>query len=406
MTFWANLHPVRAGTGALSALFLMAAAQAHAAPCTTADFAKSVDEAGAGLRAYNAEAQPKINVKMLELKAAKKWPDDGFEERTIDYLRDERTVKFDEQSSELLAKIDLLGRPTDEKAPDCAKLNELKASGLELLAVMKAKSAYLLSKMDKEIAAAKADAKVASQKEKAVERPAPPARKEAEKAPTQKAAAPTPAKPAKPRDDLAAAIPPPPPGRKPGARWNATTTTVPPPGGIAREQLPEAGPAEINDGYTVDEIREATQGFFGTISTNIAAVLEHSVKSWGRPTGYVLGKEGGGALLAGVRYGSGTLYMRSGGTREVYWHGPSLGGDLGASGSRTMFLIYRLKQPNDLMRSFTGLDGSAYLVGGVGFTFLKGGQVIMAPIRSGVGLRLGASVGYIRFTDRPTWNPF
>ncbi len=107
-----------------------------------------------------------------------------------------------------------------------------------------------------------------------------------------------------------------------------------------------------------------------------------------------------------MRYGTGTLYMRTGGTEKVYWHGPSIGTDFGAAGSRTMFLIYNLKQPGDLMRGFTGIDGSAYFVGGVGVTFLKGGDVLMAPIRSGLGFRIGANLGYIRFTPRPTWNPF
>jgi hypothetical protein len=94
------------------------------------------------------------------------------------------------------------------------------------------------------------------------------------------------------------------------------------------------------------------------------------------------------------------------GVRKVYWHGPSLGTDFGASGSRTLFLIYRMQGADDLYRNFTGVDGSAYFVGGVGLTLLKGGPVIMAPIRSGVGMRLGANVGYVRFTERPTWNPF
>jgi hypothetical protein len=403
MTLWPILQFVGVGSGTLSLTLLLAMAQAHATTCTTADFAKAVDEAGAGLRTYNSEAQPKINAKMQQLKAAKKWPDDGFEERAIDYLRDDRTAKLDAQSNELLAKIDQLGRPSDPNSPDCSKLNELRASGVELLAVMKAKSSYLLAKMDSEIASAKPETKAAQAKP--AEKPAQ-AKKDAGEEPARQAQK---TKPAKRDDAIALATPPPAPDEhKPRARWNATTTTVPePPPSITRQPLPDARPDEpYEDGYTVEEIRDATRGFFGTISTNLASVLEHAVKSWGRPTGYVLGNEGGGALLAGLRYGKGTLYMRSGGTRQVYWHGPSLGSDVGASGSRTMFLIYRLRQPSDLMRSFTGLDGSAYLVGGVGFTFLKGGEVIMAPIRSGVGLRLGANIGYIRFTDHPTWNPF
>jgi hypothetical protein len=172
------------------------------------------------------------------------------------------------------------------------------------------------------------------------------------------------------------------------------------------DMTPALPPPE-QDGYTIDEIRDATRGFFGSVSTNLAAVIEHAFKQSGRPTAYVLGYEGGGAFLAGLRFGKGTLFMRSqAGTRDVYWHGPSLGTDFGASGSRTLFLIYRMDSPNDLYRNFTGIDGSAYFVGGVGLTLLKGGPVIMAPIRSGVGMRLGANVGYLRFTETPTWNPF
>ena len=132
-------------------------------------------------------------------------------------------------------------------------------------------------------------------------------------------------------------------------------------------------PRRPSSGYTIDEIHEVTRGFFGTISTSLGSVIEYAFHKSGRPDGYVLGTEGGGAFLAGVRYGSGTLYLRSGGTAKVYWHGPSIGTDFGASGSRTMFLIYNLRDPNDLIREFTGIDGSAYFVGGVGITFLKGG---------------------------------
>ncbi len=208
----------------------------------------------------------------------------------------------------------------------------------------------------------------------------------------------------------------PPPPRAPPPDTREPNYDVPPPG--APYALPSDRPGEDGlapgdpgfdagaDGYTIDEIRAATRGFFGTVSTSLASVIEHAFQKGGRPTAYVLGTEGGGAFLAGLRYGEGTLYLRSGGTQKVYWHGPSLGYDMGAEGSRTLFLIYNLEDPIDLFRRYTGVDGTAYLVGGVGMTFLKGGPVTMAPIRSGIGLRLGASIGYVRFTSRPTWNPF
>jgi hypothetical protein len=195
-------------------------------------------------------------------------------------------------------------------------------------------------------------------------------------------------------------------GSQIGPKWS-TETRPQPDAGPAEQPLAALPPpdAEVEAGYTIDEMRDITRGFFGTISTELASVLEYAFSTSGRPDGYVVGTEGGGAFLAGLRYGSGTLYMRSGGTEKLYWHGPSIGTDFGASGSRTMFLIYHLREPGDLLRQFTGIDGSAYFVGGVGITFLKGGPVIMAPIRSGLGFRLGANIGYIRFA-RPTWNPF
>ena len=163
---------------------------------------------------------------------------------------------------------------------------------------------------------------------------------------------------------------------------------------------------EPDEGYTIDEIRDATQGFFGTVSTSLAAVIEHAFQSAGHPTGYILGQEGGGAFLGGLRYGDGTLYVRSGGTQKIFWHGPSVGLDVGAAGARTLFLVYKMRDPNDLYRVFTGLDGSAFVVGGVGLTLLGGGGMTLAPIRSGLGVRVGANIGYLRFTPSQTWNPF
>jgi hypothetical protein len=200
---------------------------------------------------------------------------------------------------------------------------------------------------------------------------------------------------------MADATPPPPPG-----------TRLPPvsvlPGNGGRDTGPPAGlpPLEQTDGFSMDEIREASRGLFGNVSGGLASVIEHAFSKLGRPSGYVVGTEGGGAFLAGLRYGKGTLFLRSGGSREVFWHGPSIGYDIGASGSKTLFLVYNLHQPIDIFAGFSGVDGSAYLVGGVGMTILTNGQIVMAPIRSGLGLRLGANIGYLRFTPEPTWNPF
>jgi hypothetical protein len=367
--------------------FFIAAAPGSvaAATCTADDFAAAVDKSGAQLRSFNAEAMPKLRDKLKELKDAKGWGDD-YEEKGLDSVRDARSEKFDADAEELITKIDMLGRPPADKQPDCAKLTELQASGKELLALMKAKSNYLISKLGVEIKG---------------------------KAPPAAAAAPAPAKPAEPK--VANAPPPPSPAPKSTPKsWSTQTKPAPeppvavlaPPPPPPTYSPPPQTPEAAERGYSIDEIHEVTRGFFGTISTSLGSVIEYAFSKSGRPDGYVLGTEGGGAFLAGVRYGSGTLYLRSGGTAKVYWHGPSIGTDFGASGSRTMFLIYNLNDPNELIREFTGIDGSAYFVGGVGITFLKGGPVLMAPIRSGLGFRIGANLGYIRFTPRATWNPF
>src|SRR5262249_50588412 len=192
----------------------------------------------------------------------------------------------------------------------------------------------------------------------------------------------------------------PPPAPSPSVSKSTPTSATPLP-------TTPAPPTSFEDeGYTIDEIMAASAGFFGKVSANLGAVIEHLFKKSGRPTGYILGTEGGGAFLAGLRYGQGTLYVRAGTTQKIFWHGPSLGTDVGADGSKTLFLIYRLRQPDDIYASFAGVDGSAYFVGGGGATFVTNGSVIVAPIRSGVSLRLGANIGYLRFTAHSTWNPF
>ena len=167
-------------------------------------------------------------------------------------------------------------------------------------------------------------------------------------------------------------------------------------------------PPEAQKGGTfgVEEIKDAGHRFFGSVSMGLAEAIEYTFHRAGRPNGYILGEEAGGAIIAGVRYGEGTLYTKDAGDHRVYWQGPSVGYDLGAEGSKTMVLVYDLQSPGDIYSTFAGVDGSAYLVGGVGVTFLARGHVILAPIRSGLGLRLGANIGYLKYTREPTWNPF
>jgi hypothetical protein len=168
-----------------------------------------------------------------------------------------------------------------------------------------------------------------------------------------------------------------------------------------------SGPdAPVDDGFSIEEINETGHRFFGRVSMGLARVIEYSFSRLGRPNGYILGEEAGGALIIGLRYGEGTMYTRDAGEHKVFWQGPSLGYDFGAEGSKTMILVYNIRAPSDIYQAFAGVDGSAFLIGGVGLTFQTSGDLVVAPIRSGLGLRLGANVGYLKFTRSPTWNPF
>lgn len=164
---------------------------------------------------------------------------------------------------------------------------------------------------------------------------------------------------------------------------------------------------EPRDGtFSMGEIRDAGHSFFGSLSQGLASVIEYAFKSKGRPNGYILGEDLGGAFVAGLRYGEGTLYTRDAGNHKVYWQGPSVGFDAGAEGSKVMVLVYNLRDPSEIYERFGGVAGSAYVVGGAGLTFQSNNHVILAPIRTGIGLRLGANIGYLKYTRRPTWNPF
>jgi hypothetical protein len=158
--------------------------------------------------------------------------------------------------------------------------------------------------------------------------------------------------------------------------------------------------------FSPNELMSAGHQFFGGVSRGLANILEKAVSQWGLPNGYILGQEGGGAIAVGLRYGEGTLYTKNAGDLRVYWQGPSLGWDFGAEGARTMMLVYSLPSTDAVYQRFAGVDGSAYFIGGFGMTALAYNNIVVVPIRSGVGLRLGANVGYLKFTPSATWNPF
>jgi hypothetical protein len=171
------------------------------------------------------------------------------------------------------------------------------------------------------------------------------------------------------------------------------------------QPVPPPAPPSPNS-YGPDELLGAGHRFFGNVSRGLASVIERAVSQWGLPNGYVLGEEGSGAMFAGLRYGEGTLYTKNAGDLRVYWQGPSLGFDWGGDGARTMTLVYNLPATQAIYQRFVGIDGSAYVIGGFGMTALTSNNIVLVPIRSGLGLRLGANIGYLKFTERATWNPF
>jgi hypothetical protein len=158
--------------------------------------------------------------------------------------------------------------------------------------------------------------------------------------------------------------------------------------------------------FTNEEILTKGHQFFGKASRGIGEAVEYIFQSQGEPTAYIVGEEGSGAMVGGLRFGEGTIYYKDGMTQKIYWQGPSVGFDFGGNGSRTMVLVYNSDSPRELYKRFIGVEGSAYLVGGMGVNFQKNNNIIMAPIRTGVGARLGANVGYLKYSKNPTWNPF
>src|ERR1700722_2469413 len=178
------------------------------------------------------------------------------------------------------------------------------------------------------------------------------------------------------------------------------------PAPAARGPQPPPQPPPSNNQFSSSEVIDAGHHFFGGISRGLAQLVEKAGSQWGQPNGYILGEEAGGAFIGGLRYGDGTLYTKNAGDVRVYWQGPSLGFDAGADGARTMMLVYNLPRTEAIFERFGGVAGAAYFVGGLGMTALTAQGIAVVPIRSGVGLRLGDNLGYLKFTPRATWNPF
>jgi hypothetical protein len=171
--------------------------------------------------------------------------------------------------------------------------------------------------------------------------------------------------------------------------------------------MPGVALAQAEQTYSEDEILAAAQRFFGAGAEGLATVVRHVFEDLGRPNGYIEGNEGSGAIGVGLRYGDGNLHLKGrSGTTRVYWQGPSIGFDTGGNASRVFTLAYNLRRPDSIFHRYPGVDGSAYFVGGVGVNYQRRENVTLAPMRAGVGFRLGANVGYLAYSRRRRINPF
>jgi len=171
--------------------------------------------------------------------------------------------------------------------------------------------------------------------------------------------------------------------------------------------IPSAALAQNNNTYSEPEIVSAAERFFGAGAEGVAAVVRHVFEDLGRPNGYIQGEEGSGALGVGLRYGDGQLRLRSrSGTTRVFWQGPSIGFDTGGNASKVFTLVYNMSNPDQIYQRFPGVDGSAYFIGGVGVNYQRRDNITLAPMRAGVGFRLGANIGYLAYSRRRRLNPF
>lgn len=163
---------------------------------------------------------------------------------------------------------------------------------------------------------------------------------------------------------------------------------------------------QSSDTYKEDEIVKEAGDFFGAVSEGLADAVHSVFEKYGEPNAYIKGEEASGAFVVGLRYGQGELVMKQGTRKKVFWQGPSAGWDFGGNAVKVFTLVYNLPDGETIYRRYPGVEGSAYLVGGIGINYQQRDDVVLAPMRSGVGLRLGASVGYLKYTKSREWLPF
>lgn len=379
--------------GALTA----SAPAALAQTCSEEEIGRVIDGTGEMLRTVNDEYSPKLTSKLEIVAATRELGEAQLADYARKLMREPEIMAAEAKASELLGRIEGIGDEATGESATCDKLKIIEANATELKTTLVGKYEKLFANIDADLSGKpkKTEEKVA----KAEPEPAP----QVEPAPAIPAPDETEPAIAAPVDPQASPEPP--------ADWSADEQQGS--SGIVEYEpvAPNLGPRisaldEELTTYSSDEILSAGKGFFGSVTTGLAGVITYAFQQAGRPSGYIFGSEGSVAFIAGLRYGKGRLHTKRGGGGTVYWQGPSIGTDAGAEGARTLILVYNLKEPADIFAHFGGVDGSAYVVGGVGITFLTDGDLVLAPIRSGLGLRLGANIGYLKFTPERSIIPF
>lgn len=211
----------------------------------------------------------------------------------------------------------------------------------------------------------------------------------------------------------------PPPAKDPYATPAQQQDVPPPPQNDYPQQAPQQQPGQQqsyapNSGtsrdqattYQQDELVGAAEGVFGKGASGLAKLIEDILKDQGQPNGYIAGSEASGAIGVGLRYGSGMLFHKVEGQRKVHWTGPSIGFDLGGDANKVFVLVYNLYDTQDLYKRFPQGEGRAYFVGGLSASYLRRGDVVLIPVRLGVGWRLGVNAGYMKFSEKARWLPF
>ncbi len=390
--------------------------------CDARAFGVQIDQTAQALRMLNKESERRFQERLLAIARAQGWTEAQKADKAAAAMDDSKLETFNSEIEQLVGQLDTLN-VTPKNDISCTRLNELKGVNDKLVAVMRQKAGFILAQLESEaarppISPYSQTAPVGKSSPLPQMASATPGEASAQDVPWSANVAKALRPPAKP--PAAAEAPTPPSNaqqtktasaeaplsiRPTPSQQDGRVASLKPP---ASDTVPPAAPSP--NGYSPQEIRNAGEGVFGKLTSEFAVVMNHAFDTFGQPNAYIVGDEGGGAFLAGLRYGQGTLYSRVNGVQtspaEIYWQGPSLGADIGATGSRALFLVYNLDDVAGLYRRFPGLDGSAYVAGGFGLTVYRSGNMLIVPIRTGLGLRIGASVAYLKFTDHASLNPF